>query len=281
MTSDAKIGLLLGLVFIFIIAFVVNGLPNLRNSDNNQLTTNMVAEFNKTPAIDAGLGGKAELSTSFRPSYTVAETQKSPTQAIAQADNADDSQRYVVELPASRTENIAAKQSRPSVLVSQPSFERGNSGSKVSNFYVVKSGDSLASIAKRFYGEEHGNRRVNIDRIYKANGKYLKSPDTLYVGQKLVIPPLTAEDNDSDSGALKLAEGMFEKVKSIGARHLGADKEQSKQDKIYVVREGDSLWKIAERELGNGSRFSDITELNARMLGDEDSLVVGMRLRIP
>ena len=30
MTSDAKIGLLLGLVFIFVIAFVINGLPNLR-----------------------------------------------------------------------------------------------------------------------------------------------------------------------------------------------------------------------------------------------------------
>ena len=30
MTSDAKIGLLLGLVFIFVIAFIINGLPNLR-----------------------------------------------------------------------------------------------------------------------------------------------------------------------------------------------------------------------------------------------------------
>ena len=30
MTSDAKIGLLLGLVFIFVIAFVINGLPSLR-----------------------------------------------------------------------------------------------------------------------------------------------------------------------------------------------------------------------------------------------------------
>jgi nucleoid-associated protein YgaU len=30
MTSDAKIGLLLGLIFIFVIAFVINGLPSLR-----------------------------------------------------------------------------------------------------------------------------------------------------------------------------------------------------------------------------------------------------------
>ena len=37
MTSDAKIGLLLGLVFIFIIAFVINGLPRFRNAtDSNE-----------------------------------------------------------------------------------------------------------------------------------------------------------------------------------------------------------------------------------------------------
>ena len=39
MTSDAKIGLLLGLVFIFIIAFIINGLPGLsQDSHNNTLT---------------------------------------------------------------------------------------------------------------------------------------------------------------------------------------------------------------------------------------------------
>nr|MBC8217755.1 hypothetical protein [Planctomycetota bacterium] len=42
MTSDAKIGLLLGLIFIFVIAFIINGLPSFRNATNNsELTTNM------------------------------------------------------------------------------------------------------------------------------------------------------------------------------------------------------------------------------------------------
>jgi hypothetical protein len=42
MTSDAKIGLLLGLVCIFIIAFVINGLPRFRNVvSSNELTTTM------------------------------------------------------------------------------------------------------------------------------------------------------------------------------------------------------------------------------------------------
>ena len=41
MTSDAKIGLLLGLVFIFVIAFIINGLPNLRpQSTKAEVTMN-------------------------------------------------------------------------------------------------------------------------------------------------------------------------------------------------------------------------------------------------
>ena len=40
MTSDAKVGLLLGLFFIFVIAFIINGLPRFRGETNtNELTT--------------------------------------------------------------------------------------------------------------------------------------------------------------------------------------------------------------------------------------------------
>ena len=43
MTSDTKFGLLLGLIFIFVIAFVINGLPGFRqNRNTNELTYNMV-----------------------------------------------------------------------------------------------------------------------------------------------------------------------------------------------------------------------------------------------
>ena len=62
MASDAKIGLLLGLVFIFIIALIINGLPSFReDGSNNQLTTNMVSAQNNPPAIAAKERGVINL----------------------------------------------------------------------------------------------------------------------------------------------------------------------------------------------------------------------------
>ncbi|MHC4521263.1 MAG: hypothetical protein ACYTAS_21930, partial [Planctomycetota bacterium] len=42
MTSDAKIGLLLGLVFIFVIAFIINGLPNFGNRSQSAEAASMI-----------------------------------------------------------------------------------------------------------------------------------------------------------------------------------------------------------------------------------------------
>jgi hypothetical protein len=61
MTSDAKIGLLLGLVFIFVIAFIINGLPNFRDdTDNNELTTNMVSRQNDPLGLPPGEVGNRD-----------------------------------------------------------------------------------------------------------------------------------------------------------------------------------------------------------------------------
>ncbi|GAI90509.1 unnamed protein product, partial [marine sediment metagenome] len=53
MTSDAKIGLLLGLVFIFIIAFLINGLPSFNGRNNSELTTNVVGLQNNPTGLAA------------------------------------------------------------------------------------------------------------------------------------------------------------------------------------------------------------------------------------
>lgn len=50
----------------------------------------------------------------------------------------------------------------------------------------------------------------------------------------------------------------------------------------YVVKRGDSLWRIAEAHLGDGKRYGEIVDLNRRLLGGQpDFLVAGTVLQLP
>lgn len=53
----------------------------------------------------------------------------------------------------------------------------------VSDFYEVKSGDTLSGIAKKVYGD--ANR---YNEIFQANKPMLSDPDKIYPGQNLRIP---------------------------------------------------------------------------------------------
>ena len=290
MTSDAKIGLLLGLAFIFIIAFIINGLPSFRHKTNsNELTTNInpfddtslgigtkerktqenlglmdIVERNPLNKVQALLGNETDIR-SITPLPGSSETAQNPNEST-EADT-----RIAMNIPSS----IGA---RDTVVESpQPAKQDWP------KYYTVCTSDNLALIAKKFYGPEEGNRRINIDRIFEVNRKLLKSPDEICIGQKLIIPSpsnLTSNNNKVDNA---FSNSLFEKVKSIG-RSVSANLPNSRgltQSKSYTVRQGDSLWKIAAEQLGNGARYAELRDLNADILDNEDNLVVGMLLKMP
>lgn len=49
----------------------------------------------------------------------------------------------------------------------------------------------------------------------------------------------------------------------------------------YVVKKGDTLWKIAESYYGDGSLYKKIFEANKDILKDPNVIKVGQKLRIP
>jgi len=50
-------------------------------------------------------------------------------------------------------------------------------------FYVIKSGDTLSKIAKEVYGDA-----MAYTRIFDANKEVIQDPDKIFVGQKIRIP---------------------------------------------------------------------------------------------
>jgi nucleoid-associated protein YgaU len=283
MTSDAKIGLLLGLVFIFIIAFIINGLPTFRNDkNNNELTTTTIADSqDSAPGI-----GKTERDVIRQTKQRKQFKRDVPDEVQPSA--SDNRVRFTMplsEIPLVVKETEEPKPAAPaSPQPGQGKTEKRKvkpSKPTLSRVYLVAAGDNLSVIAKRFYGAEKGNKIVNVNRIFQANRRLLKSPDEVYEGQKVVIPPLPALHQNKKKTDTLLNDPMLEPAESIGKRHLPDYGSKAKQIRRYVVREGDSLWRIAAERLGDGSRYREITKLNAGILDNEDILTIGMRLKMP
>lgn len=318
MTSDAKIGLLLGLVFIFIIAFVINGLPRFRNTTNgSELTTNMVSSQNDThpigsmernaPGVFNWTAEPAEETVALKAAEpaveqkedvrfkmdlpddilvakensimeiadqntTTATKEVKPTQPAQVTGQEENAEKAVAVEPAGKSEpvNPVVNQAEPAKSVWPKS-------------YVVTEADSLGlvSVAKKFYGPEQGNKKVSIDRIFEANRTLLKSPNEIYVGQKLTIPPPVTSGTETKETQRSFVNSVFETVKSIGRKTLSTDSDNAEQTVPYVVRQDDNLWRIATEQLGDGSRYKEIRKLNANVIKNENDLEVGMLLRIP
>ncbi len=280
MTSDAKIGLLLGLVFIFIIAFIINGLPRFRSDTNSsELTTTWVSQQDDSPGIaDRERKAQEVFNWTKQAKKELVEDEEDirfemPLPARPSALKDDSIMKTVRPAAPAPTANDKTKARKPESV--KPALPKT---------YVVTEGDNLAVIAQKFYGAEEGNRKMNVMRIFRANRERLESPDEIHVGQKLTIPPLPASTPDKDKIGSVLSGTVFEKVESIGKRWLSANRPKAgkaKQSRQYVVREGDSLWQIAAERLGDPSRYKEISKLNANILDDQDTLTVGMRLRMP
>jgi nucleoid-associated protein YgaU len=89
----------------------------------------------------------------------------------------DNAEREKAILVLGNTKGVARVNDQITVAAAQPQSQ------PQSQFYEVKSGDTLSKIAKQFYGD--ANR---YSAIFEANKPMLKDPDEIYPGQTLRIP---------------------------------------------------------------------------------------------
>ena len=264
--------------------------------NNHQPNTN---ETQNRPAADGAHGpgnqsGSAPVAVEITPTENDINTNVGVNPETAENDEhnvPDVTVRYIGNLPGSRLQydDNAQRQVRSVIVPPSGRLERAidqvvtisantaenNSPQQLSK-YVVREGDNLSKIAVKFYGKDQGNRLVNIDEIFKANRDKLSSIDEIWVGQELIIPAMKNAAPEAAPQYVRPADNSSENSRN-NSRQSGS----KTKNNIYVVEEGDSLWKIAQQKLGDGARFEEIEELNESILRNRDNLWVGLRLKIP
>jgi LysM repeat protein len=127
-----------------------------------------------------------------------------------------------------------------------------------SKAYVVKAGDSLGSIAKRF--------KVSTKDIIKLNS--ITNPNKIRVGQKLKLPgnvELSAAD------VAPAAKSTHKKVAKAAVKSAPV----TASGDVYVVKAGDMIGSIA---VAHKTTSKAIKQLNAL---SSDRLQVGQKLKLP
>ena len=82
------------------------------------------------------------------------------------------------------------------------------------------------------------------------------------------------------------ATGFFgpSNTTTTGGNNVGShsDRPDAPQLRIYTVKSGDTLTKIAQKYLKDGLRYKEIYNLNKKVIGpDKNKIKVGQKLRLP
>ena len=136
-------------------------------------------------------------------------------------------------------------------------------GHTADGVYVVRPGDTLSEIALAELGTSK-----RWTEIRDLNGGL--DPAGLRVGMKLRMPAGAGSTAPVGTAAAK------PRVNGHGVNGHGT---RPASGATYRIQEGDSLWRIAERELGSGLRWREIEQLNPGAA--TGVLVVGKVLTLP
>ncbi len=137
-------------------------------------------------------------------------------------------------------------------------------------FYTWQAGDSLRSVATKYYGDA-----TKLTILRRSN----EGRTDVQPGEKILIPVFdgdapVAGAAETAANAQPMSSGSAPTSTAVAAKKTGGPR-------THVVKEGESLWKIAKQELGSGARWKEIYEANRDVLSTPDAVHSGLKLRIP
>lgn len=140
--------------------------------------------------------------------------------------------------------------------------------------------DFAANIGKKVFGIGDADAAEQIKANIEAN-----NPGVSDLNVSLDDEICTLEGScDSVEAKEKtiLMAGNMKGVGSVNGEGLSAPvPEVEPEVEYYVIESGDTLWGIAAKFLGNGSKYPEIFEANREVIEDPDKIFVGQKIRIP
>lgn len=147
-------------------------------------------------------------------------------------------------------------------------------GSEGLRRHVVVAGDTLTRIANKYYGSQ--SKKV-VDAVFTANRSILPDADHLALGMTITLPRI---EGLAHSTAKPIGAG------GVPPAHRSTKKKprptiQKASPTWYQIKKNDRYVSIARAQLGDGSRWSEIHELNKDRFPDPERIQWGVRIRLP
>jgi nucleoid-associated protein YgaU len=137
--------------------------------------------------------------------------------------------------------------------------------------------DFAANIGKKVFHRGEDKAAQKLKQHIEANNPGVSGLTVALDGETAVI-----SGNAKDQAAYEKAVLMAGNVEGVGKVEAGALAGAGGQEAEFVlVQSGDTLWGIAERAYGNGSRYQEIFAANREVIEDPDLIFPGQKLRIP
>lgn len=140
--------------------------------------------------------------------------------------------------------------------------------------------DFVGDIGRKLFGKEEDASQAVTDHIAENNPGI--------EGLTVSVEEGIAKISGIAASAAAVEKAVLMAGNIAGISQVNIDQLQlqngeslASDDEFYVIVKGDTLWKIAEKAYGNGSKYTAIVDSNKEVIKDADKIFPGQKIRIP
>jgi LysM repeat protein len=293
MTRETKIGLLVGLAFVIVIGILISdhlsstnepsGAPLRLAADNVRSSLGQQGSDDLAPPLRAPtlISPQQQIVTTDElnhrnsgPPVVFVNPQQQPRPPMQSSNANGNIPDRLRDIARSNGEDIIPPGGDSTYGGTNPNgsnntqpLQQQPAPKTVARTYEAQAGDSLGAIALKEMGS---SCKANRDAIVAANPGLADNRDLIIVGKTYIIP---AAKGAASNGSASMARTPVAPTKPADTN--------PPTTVTYLVKAHDTLWSIANDEIGSAAAVDTIRQLNQDVLNGNDRLRPNMKLRLP